>query len=127
MSTSEKNIKNQWENIKSNIQQVIEEVLRNYKRQAKKEWITDKILKMMEDKRLTKGNIQKYNKLYSNIRCKIQEEKHSRMTEQCREAKELYAKHDSYLFHRKLKEKTNTFKKTNISKITKKITRYSLL
>lgn len=32
--------------------------------------------------------MQKYNKLYSNIRYKIQEERHSRMTEQCRDAEE---------------------------------------
>jgi len=73
----------------------------------------------MEEKKLTKGNIQKYNHIHRNICHKLRAAKNTWLVKQCREAEELRAKYAAFHFHKKLKEITNIFKRTNISKMIK--------
>jgi len=80
--------------------------------------MTSEILDMIKEKRLAKRNIQKYNPIYLNIHRKIRGAKNKWLAWQCREVKELYAKHDAFYFHKKLRE-TNIFKKASTSKTTK--------
>lgn len=115
----EENIERQWNSLKENIQNATEKVLGYKKKQAKKEWMTEEILDMMEKRRLAKRNTQKYNEIHQDIRHKIREAKNVWIAEQCKEAEKLHKKHDNFNFHKKLKKITNTFKKANVSKITK--------
>jgi DNA primase catalytic subunit len=74
---------------------------------------------MMEERRLARRNIQKYNQMHRNIYHKIRETKNTWLTRQYRKSKELHVKHDAFHFHKKLKklkEITNTFKRTSIPK-----------
>lgn len=114
-NNAEGSVEDQWKNIKNDILAATEKILGYKKREPKKEWITTEILDMMEERRLAKGNTQKYNLIHRKIRRRIKEAKN--VWNQCRE--ELHAKHDAFNFHKKLKMITNTFRKTNISKITK--------
>lgn len=54
-------VENQWQNIKNSILTATEEILGYKKRESKKEWMMSEILDMMEERRLAKGNAQKYN------------------------------------------------------------------
>jgi len=52
------------------------------------------ILSMMEERRLAKRNMQKYNQIH----CKIRETKNSWLARQCRETEALHVKHDAFHF-----------------------------
>jgi len=84
-NNEDENIGDQWI-IKNRIHNADEKILGYRKRVPKKEWMTE-ILNMMEERRLAKRNMQKYNQIHQNICEKIRED--SWLARQHREAEEL--------------------------------------
>lgn len=78
--------------------------------------MTDEILDLMEDRRLAKlgGDNTKYREIQRSVRRKIKEAKLNWITEQCEEAEKLLEVHDSFNFHKKIKEITGTYRHSGI-------------
>jgi len=78
--------------------------------------MTLEMLDMMEEKKLTKRNIQKYNQIHTLEHMPQDKRSKKYMARQCREAEKL---RNRFHFHKKLKKITNTFKRVSISKTVK--------
>lgn len=105
--------------IETNLKQVTEKVIGYKKQEARKPWMTKEILDEMEKRRLakTKDDKEQYNRIHRGIRNKIKQAKEKWLTEQCQEAESLHELHDSFNFHKKLKEISGCYKKRNISSV----------
>ena len=105
-----------WSNIKNGAMKAAQETLGKTERRKCKPWMTDEILDLMEDRRLAKigGDNTKYKEIQRNVRRKVKEAKLNWVTEQCEEAEELIKIHDSFNFHKKIKEITGTYRRSGI-------------
>lgn len=105
-----------WKQIKTSIMTTAQNNLTK-KRKAKKEWMTQDILDLMDIRRQHKTkNREKYNKIHKEIRKRIKAAKERWLKESCLEIEKLERQHDSFHLHKKLKELTGTCKtyKTSI-------------
>lgn len=101
------NVEDSWKDIKEIINAVTMDTIPKTSREPKKEWMTEDILKKMDQRRLLKGQNQtEYKKLNKEIRQDIKMAKENWMSRKCDEIEELDKKHDSFNLHRKLKELT---------------------
>ena len=57
-------IDEQWQMLKESIQQTSKEIIPEIKKTAKKKWMTEEILKMMELRRKSKHNEDEYNRIH---------------------------------------------------------------
>lgn len=112
------NIEDAWEKIKNKTVKVEQEIIGYGNRIAKKEWMTEEILAMMDHRRLYKNNnIEKYKEIDREIRNKIRAAKEEWMKEKCEEIEILQRKHDSHGVHKKIKEVTHSYKNQHNSGI----------
>ena len=72
-----------WEQLKSSITTSAEEVFAKAQAYKKKKWMTDDILKLMEQRRLKKSNLLEYSSLNKEIKKQCIESKEKWLNEQC--------------------------------------------
>uniref|UniRef100_A0A8D8SH15 Craniofacial development protein 2 n=1 Tax=Cacopsylla melanoneura TaxID=428564 RepID=A0A8D8SH15_9HEMI len=113
----EVDIEQKVNHIKESVQKVKEKYLKPDKRK-KKSWMTEEILGMMEERRISKNDPQKYKNIQKAIRNKIREAKEKELEDRCTEIEFLQQKHDSYNLHRKVKELTGTCNRKQQGKLT---------
>ncbi|CAG9834529.1 unnamed protein product [Diabrotica balteata] len=73
--------------------------------------MTDNILKLLEQRRLTKTNKTEYRHLQRRIKKEFKLAKEKWIRERCDEMEDVISKHDLFNVHKKLKEMSNIFKK----------------
>lgn len=84
------------------------------KKEEKQEWMTDEILKMMEERRKLKDrNVNEYNKLHKNLIWKRKEAKKIWLTGKCVEIETFQQNHDHLNMHKQIKEIQNSSKQRN--------------
>ncbi|KAL1446308.1 hypothetical protein WDU94_012325 [Cyamophila willieti] len=86
-------------------------------RTKKKTWMTEEILDLMEQRRLSKGNSKDYKELNNDIRRKIRRAKENEQKEKCEEIEAYQNKFDEFNVHRKVKEVTGLGKKRTYGKL----------
>lgn len=121
-AVAEGSIEDAWCSLKSCAAEAAEKVLGRAKRPKCKQWMTDEILGLMEDRRLAKLNREfpRYRELRATIRRKVKEAKLQWVTEQCEEAEELLQLHDTFNFHKKIKSVTGTYRKQRLTALRNK-------
>lgn len=75
-------------------------------RHERKDWMTEEIIGLMEERRGLKNDRNMYREKNRVIRRKIREAKESWLEAKCREIEEAQAKHDVFTVHKKVKEFT---------------------
>jgi hypothetical protein len=100
-----------WKSVKTAITEIQSENLKPPGNKARKEWMTEDILKMMNERQMAKQNPAKYKQINRNIRKACSEAKEKWWTEKCAEIEELQAKHDSFNLHKKVKEVAGRYQK----------------
>lgn len=101
-----------WNRIKSTMLTAAEQVVGKKEQTAKKPWMTQEIINLMEEKRKSKNtNPQKYIQLKKQVEHQIKGAKERWMEENCREMEELDNRHDYFNLHKKLKELTGNTRK----------------
>lgn len=76
------------------------------KREAKQLWMNEEILKLMDERRQNKNNINEYAKLNSQIKIKIKHAKEEWLKRNCEEIEEYEKRYDSFNMHKRIKEMT---------------------
>uniref|UniRef100_A0A8D8PW97 Craniofacial development protein 2 n=2 Tax=Cacopsylla melanoneura TaxID=428564 RepID=A0A8D8PW97_9HEMI len=109
------NMETNWNNLKDSLTSTAQEVLGTVKPLIKQKWMTEDILKEMEERKKYKNSkkpedIQKYKELKSKIQKMCRQKKDEYINTQCEEAEKLEAI-DSRKFHQKIKEMTTTTRK----------------
>ena len=92
-----------WEKMKDSIKEAMEETIPPKYNKTNKKWMTQDILKLMEERRQAKSNVEKYNALNREIKTKCNEAKESWINDQCQEI-EKHQNKDSKYMHSKIKE-----------------------
>ncbi|XP_050513133.1 uncharacterized protein LOC126888800 [Diabrotica virgifera virgifera] len=86
-----------------------------------KEWMTDNILQMMDQRRLMNNrDAKKYQEINQTIKKEIRRAKETWMQEKCKLIEELQVKHDHINIHRKIREATGQYKRRNTHLLIKK-------
>jgi hypothetical protein len=83
----------------------------------KKKWMTEKILQMMEVRRILKNDPEKYKESQKCLKREIRKAKEIWMKNQCVEIKNLERKHDRYNLHKKVKEAAGTYKSNTMGRL----------
>ena len=104
-------IDNQWEMLRDSIHQTSKEVIPEIKRTAKKKWMTDEILQMMDRRRETKHDKDKYNALNQDIRDRCNKAREEWLDAKCKEI-EQHHQENSRDMYRRIDELTG--RRTNI-------------
>ncbi|CAH1224416.1 unnamed protein product [Diabrotica balteata] len=100
-------VNKKWCNIKNTLLKPAQESLIEHKSQAKKHWMTEEILLLMEERRKYKGKyLQKYKEIQRIIKEKIKTAKEIYLMKQCKEIEELETKYDMRNMHKKIREVT---------------------
>ena len=89
--------------MKESITQAAEETIPNSQRKAKKKWMNDEILKMMDKRRKSKQDRDAYDALNKQITTKCNEAKEKWLNEQCDDIEKIH-KHDSKSMHARIRE-----------------------
>lgn len=80
--------------------------------------MTDEILKMMDERRSFKNkNMAEYKRIQSKIRSKIRLEKQKWLKNECNEIENLQQSHDDFNLHKKIKEVSGAYRKTNFASL----------
>ena len=117
----EQSVEQKWSYIKDVVIKAGEKHLRKRTTEKYKEWMTDDILHMMDQRRLVKNKDErKYKEINRTIRREVRRAKEARMKEKCSEIEELQAKHDHTNIHRKIREATGRYKKRAITPLMDK-------
>ncbi len=95
----------QWEQMKESITQAAEETIPRQCRKAKKKWMTDDILKLMDERRKIKQNHDAYVAMNKDITAKCNLAKEEWLNEKCKEI-EQKNKHDTKSMHARIREIT---------------------
>lgn len=104
-----------------NLHKVSQEITEKYlkpERTNKKEWMTEEILCMMEDRRNAKDNKNYYNNINNEIKRAIKIAKENWFSSKCTEIESLQQKHDSFNLHKKIKEAAGLYKHKNTGFLT---------
>ena len=104
-------IENKWLLMSTKIIKSQEKILtpKSYK---KKQWMTNEILELMDERRQFKNrDFTKYKEVNKQIKYKIKDAKEKWLKQQCEEIEEYQKKHDSFNTHKKIKEMTYTYRK----------------
>lgn len=84
----------------------------------KKEWMTEEILDMMEDRRRVKSrDTAIYKKIDKDIKQAIRNAKNDWMRERCAEIQLLQQKHDSFNLHKKVKEAAGLYRPRQVGRL----------
>ncbi|KAL3278501.1 hypothetical protein HHI36_023898, partial [Cryptolaemus montrouzieri] len=81
-----------------------ENIIEQPRKTKTKSWMTVEIMQLMNERRLLKNVPDRYGEVDTIIRRKIKEAKQKWSQEQCDEAERLARLHDSFNFHKKVKE-----------------------
>lgn len=77
-------------------------ILTKEKPKIKQRWMTDKILLLMDNRRIMKGkNEQRYKQIQKEIKKEIRIAKEDFYKRKCEEIEQLQAKHDIFNVHKK--------------------------
>lgn len=79
--------------------------------------MTEKILQMMEVRRIVKNDPDKYKESQTCIKREIRKAKGIWMKNQCTEIENLERKHDSYNLHKKVKEAAGMYKSNTMGRL----------
>lgn len=116
-SLPNKSVEQNWQDIKASLMnKKIEHILQPKEKKAKKEWMTQDILNLMEERRKHKNkNQNQYKQIHRTIRKKIKEAKELWLQESCKEIEHLQSIHDDFNLHKKLKEHSGIYKRKKTS------------
>ncbi|XP_030746820.1 uncharacterized protein LOC115875493 [Sitophilus oryzae] len=110
-SNPEIEVEQLWNKIRRSITSITERELRPDKTVKRKEWMTDNILRLMEERRQHRNkDNQKYKETHSQVLKAIKEAKERWLQERCIEIEMLQAKHDSFNLHKKIKAATGGYR-----------------
>ena len=102
--TEEDSIESDWQNLRKAIEESNREVLPKTTRVAKRPWMTDAILRQMDERRECKGrNQQQYNSLNRTIHRECKNAKERWLEERCSEIEDL-ERRDQQIMYSKVKE-----------------------
>lgn len=119
-SNRDKDAEEKWKEIKTSLWDAARESLKPVKQEAKKSWMTTKILRLMDERRSYKGrNETKYRQTHKQIKNKIKE-KEQFWSDKCKELEDLQEKHDIFGMHKYIKEMTRTGRKNQYGQIKDK-------
>ena len=97
-------------------QKLLETPVKNHLKRTrlkKKEWMTDEILTLMDQRRILKNkNTEEYRSLHKTIKRKIKAAKEESLAGKCSEIRELDRIKDYLNTHKRIKQMTYTRKKT---------------
>ncbi|CAF1480925.1 unnamed protein product [Didymodactylos carnosus] len=96
-----------WEQMKSSILASAEEILPKVQRDKKKRWMTDDIIKLMEQRRLKKSHPSEYKLLDKEIKKKCSEAKEKWLNEQCSEIENKLSVNTKYAHKKSMKLQAN--------------------
>ena len=118
-SADEETLDDTWRNMEKQIMDVAQKEIGYEQKIKRKNWMTNDILAMFEDRRKYKcqGNQNEYRRLQNAIRREIRVAKNRWLKEQCEELERLQERHDDYNLHRKLKEVAGIYRKVTFSNI----------
>lgn len=103
--TQNTHVEDKWQDLKEAIIKPAQSLLTREKQKKGQEWITEKILGLMEERRHCKTKCrQKYNEVHKQIRNEIRTAKETFYERKCEEIEELQLKHDTFNLHKKIKE-----------------------
>lgn len=109
----DKNIEERWNTLKEVLTEFNVHELLQEKRDKNKIWMTEEILKIMDERRKFKNkDNDKYKELHDKIRRKVKQAKEDWLNCKCNEIEELEKKHDSFNMYKKIKEGAGLFKKS---------------
>lgn len=112
ITQQEQPIEESWSSLEHAINQIQAEKLSKEPTAAKKPWMSNEILELMETRRKYKNiNIDKYKETQTNIQKLIRHAKEKWMNDRCQELEELQKKHDQFNIYKKVKEITGIRKK----------------
>ncbi|XP_072400277.1 uncharacterized protein [Diabrotica undecimpunctata] len=89
LTTNTDDIEKDWINLRDAICNGAKEVIGDYERKKKNEWMTDEILHLMGRRRENKNNSEQYKELDRTVSRKIKESKEKWLQEKCQEIEEL--------------------------------------
>lgn len=96
-----------WKGFKSAIMEPCEKYLKPERKGNRKEWMTDEILVLMEERRKLKNiDRQKYKETQKDIKHRCRKAKEEWLKEKCTEIENLQRLHDSHNMHKEIKEFT---------------------
>ncbi|XP_075151162.1 uncharacterized protein LOC142225273 [Haematobia irritans] len=103
-----------WNDVKNKLKPIAEDALGYYKRSRNKEWMTQDILNLMDQRRKYKNvNYELYWELNREIQASIRIAKNEYFKAQCLEIERLQKLHDDFNLYRKLKETAGAHRKTS--------------
>uniref|UniRef100_A0A8D8VC16 Craniofacial development protein 2 n=1 Tax=Cacopsylla melanoneura TaxID=428564 RepID=A0A8D8VC16_9HEMI len=111
------NIEEELKQFKIRIEKIKEEYLKP-EIQAKKSWMTEEIINLMNNRRTFKNKTTEYRRIQGIIRTKIREAKEKEHTEKCEEIERCQERGDMFNLHKKVKEVTGTMRKKSSNILT---------
>lgn len=110
-------VEERWTEIKTIASQIAKTHLKQENgKTTKKKWMTQEILKMMEERRQLKNRDQtKYKEKQKEIRKEIRKAKEKWFSEECTEIEEMDKKHDTFAMHKKIKRSLGIGRRNNIN------------
>jgi len=114
-SNHETEMEELWNKIKISITSITQEELKPDKTMKRKEWMTDNILELMEERRQHRNrNSEKYKEQHKRVLRAIKEAKERWLQDKCSEIEILQAKHDSFNLHKKIKEAAGRYQRRGL-------------
>lgn len=110
---SPKSIEESWSDLKN----ILSEVNHQYLKVSftpKQKWMTNKILMLMEERRLHKNvDVTKYNNLDHQIRREVRYARDQWYSEKCKHIEKLFERHDAFNLHKEIRSMIGTVGRTN--------------
>ena len=101
----EEELDRDWRNLKISFTEPANEMVPKQERRGRQKWMTNRILDMMEERRINKEtNPQRYEELNLEIRQACDMAKENWIDDQCKEVEELERQNKIESMHRKIKE-----------------------
>ena len=96
-------VEDKWKDLKGAITKPAQSLLTRGKQKRGQEWITERILGLMEEQRQCKTECkQRYKEIHKQIRNEIRTAKETFYERKCEEIEELQLKHDIFNLHKKI-------------------------
>ncbi|XP_060531543.1 uncharacterized protein LOC132705128 [Cylas formicarius] len=104
-------VDNIWDSLKKTMNSVSQNILGYRQSVPKNKWMTEEILRLMDERRKHKNvNPDQYSLLNSRIRSEIRKAKRKWLEQECQEIERLQQIHDTHREHKKLKEVAGIYK-----------------
>ncbi|XP_047002916.1 uncharacterized protein LOC124620289 [Schistocerca americana] len=109
-------IDGKWEPIKDTLNNACKNTMATKHDNMKKKWMTEKILQLMEQRRILKNRDEsEYKRLHAEIQKETRRAKEEWYKEQCSEIESYETRHDSFNLHKKVKDLAGLNKKKSTS------------